>query len=185
MTESILQGPPDEQLICVTCGFCCDGTLFLHAVLQPGEKGSLPEKIEQNYRNEDGKEFFVQPCLYFSEKCTIYDRKRANVCFSYRCQLLKDFAEAKVTLPEALKIVREAMGMLNILLEEYRFISGNREDLCFMQILIELGKIQKAAGEDGSVSSEFDVLQARCNIFEALLIKHFRSTDDFEKMIMK
>ena len=25
----------------------------------------------------------------------------------------------------------------------------------------------------------------RCNIFEALLIRHFRSSEDFEKMVMR
>ena len=37
----------------------------------------------------------------------------------------------------------------------------------------------------GAQAGEADLLQARCNIFEALLIRHFRSTDDFDKLIMK
>ena len=36
--------PVIEQEICVTCGFCCDGTLFKYAVLQSGERGNLPAK---------------------------------------------------------------------------------------------------------------------------------------------
>ena len=186
MSESLKLGPPDEQLICVTCGFCCDGTLFLHAHLNPGERGSgeLPEWIEQNNIVDEGKDYFTLPCHYFCEKCTIYDRKRADVCLSFRCQLLKDFAEGKLTVTEALNIVREAMTMRNTLTEEFRRVAGASEDLCFLQLLKELGKIQKANTDGEAYGKDIDIIQARCNILEALLIKYFRSVSDFEKMIM-
>ena len=187
MTESPVQGPPDEQKICVKCGFCCDGTLFLHACLNPGERGvgDLPEWIEENSFTEDGKDYFRLPCNYFSEKCTIYDLRRAVVCGSYRCQLLKDFADGKISVNDAVETVREAMQMRKELLEQYRNISGNDGVMNFRQLLIELGKIQKSATDKGSLSMAYEMLLVRCNIFEALLIKHFRSAEDFEKMIMK
>lgn len=179
------KAPVDEQKICVTCGFCCDGTLFHHAMLKAGEQGNLPEKIEQNYHNEKGKEFFILPCLYFSEKCTIYDKKRAEICSGYRCQLLKDFAEEKVSLHDALESVTGAMKMREELMEQYRRISGNSSPIHFKQLLIELGKVMKSVPENESSGVDYNLLLARCNIFEALLIKHFRSTEYFEKMMMK
>jgi len=178
------KGPIKEQQICVTCGFCCDATLFSHAILQPGEKGTLPEKIEQNYRKEKEKEFFIQPCLYFDGECTIYGLKRANVCSSYRCQLLKDFTTKKVTQSDALEIIRGAVRMRTELIAQYRNISGNSGVINFRQLLSELGKIQKSANEGEPVNGDYEILIARCNIFEALLIKHFRSAGAFENLIM-
>ena len=169
-----------EQTICIKCGFCCDGTLFQHAHLDPGERGHLPEKIDQNSFTEEEKDFFMLPCGYFSEKCTIYDRQRANLCASYRCQLLKDFAEGKVELSDALQIVSEAMEMRAELFEQYKRISGDSRKLYFRQLLQELGKLQKAASEKEPLRMEYEILLARCNIFEALLIKHIRSAGDFE-----
>lgn len=185
MSELLEQGPPEEQLICVTCGFCCDGTLFMHAHLNPGERGNLPEKIEENRFIEEGKDYFRLPCQYFSEKCTIYDRKRADICSSYRCQLLKDFAEGKITMSEALEIISGATRMREELMEQYRAISGNNSRIPLSALLIELGKIQKSVSEGASVSSEYEMLQAQCNILEVLLIKHIRSAEDFTKMVMK
>lgn len=185
MSELLEQCPPEEQLICVTCGYCCDGTLFMHAHLNPGERGNLPEKIEENSFIEEGKDYFRLPCQYFSEKCTIYDRKRADVCSSYRCQLLKDVAEGKVSMSDALETVHEARNMRDEIMEEYRRISGNSERINFRQLLLDLWKIQEAASEGEALSMDYEILLARCNIFEALLIKHFRSAEDFEKMIMK
>ena len=182
MSESVLKGPLKEQEICVKCGFCCDGTLFLHANLNPGERGHLPEKIEQNSFSEGQKEYFWLPCHYFSEKCTIYDRKRADVCSSYRCQLLRDFAEKKITLNDALEIVMEASDMRRELLLQYKKFSGNNSEIYFRQLLLELGKIQKTIAEKEPLRLEYEILQARCNIFEALMIKHIRSAGDFDKM---
>jgi hypothetical protein len=187
MSESLVKGPPDEQNICVMCGFCCDGTLFLHACLEPGERGTgfLPFWIQENSFTESDKDYFRLPCHYFSEKCTIYDRKRAYVCGSFRCQLLKDFAEGKIFVSDAAEIVREAMQIRKELLDQYKNISGNSRDTNFRQLLVELGKTQKAATDKESTGMEYEMLLARSNIFEALLIKHFRSVEDFEKMIMK
>lgn len=179
-----LQASVEEQAICVTCGFCCDATLFLHAVLHPGEQGSLPEKIEQNYRRENDKEYFIQPCPYFNAKCTIYDSKRAIICGSYRCQLLNDYTAGKVTISEALEIVREAMTMRNSLTEQYRKLSGNSTDECFRLLMRDLGKIQNTNPGGETYNRDIDILQARCNILEALLIRHFRAERDFEKLIM-
>jgi hypothetical protein len=174
MSELPLQGAVEEQSICVRCGFCCDGTLFLHAVLNPGERGHLPEKIEQNSYSEAEKDYFKLPCQYFSEKCTIYDRARAYVCGSYRCQVLKDFSEEKIALEDALATVREAMSLRKDILEEYRRISGNYAGINFRQLLLNLGKIQAAASEEKPLSRDYE-----------MLLKHFRSAEDFEKMIMK
>lgn len=185
MSELPLQEPVEEQSICIRCGFCCDGTLFFHAHLNPGERGHLPEKIEKNSFSKEGKDYFKLPCQYFSGKCTIYDRERAYVCGSYRCQLLKDFADGKIIVPDALEVVRDAMSMRKDILEEYRRISGEDTGINFRQLLLNLGKIQKAASEEKFLSRDYEMLLARCNIFEALLIKHFRSAEDFEKMIMK
>ena len=187
MNKSFLQGPPEEQVICVSCGFCCDGTLFLHAHLDPGERsvGGLPEWIEEHSVCKDGKEYFPLPCRYFCKKCTIYHNKRANVCSSFRCQLLKDFAERKLTLDNALEVVREASRMKAELSEQYRIISGKSGSPVFRQMLLELADLQQSASFGSVNSLHYDIFVARCNIFEALLTKHIRSSEDFAKMIMR
>lgn len=178
------EAPPGEQSICVTCGFCCDGTLFAHACLLSGERGHLPEKIEQHSFSEGDNDYFRLPCDYFSAKCTIYDRTRADVCSAYRCQLLRDFAEGRVPLEEALDIVRQAILMREKLIEQYHRITGNNTDINFRQLLIELGKIQKTIPEKETAGMDIEMLVAGCNIFEALLIKNIRSASDFESLIM-
>lgn len=177
--------PENEQAVCLTCGFCCDGTLFGHAVLKAGEKGSLPALIEKNVFMIEGKDYFRLPCLYFEGKCTIYDSIRADVCGSYRCRLLADMAEGRIRQGEAHEIVRKAWLMRQEIREAYKAFSGQREELPLTVILRELRKYHERLADNDDIDSAYEVLQARCNIFEALLIMHFRPESDFENMVMK
>jgi len=183
MTFSEKTAPAAEQEICVKCGFCCDGTMFERAFLSPGERGSLPEKIEQaSYTDTDG-EYFRLPCKYFDKKCTIYTSGRANVCGEFRCQLLKDFEAGKVTLEEAVEIVEGATLMRDRLILQYKMIRGSNETTYFRNLLYEVGRIQEESSEDTPMKNEYDLLLAGCNIFEALMIKHIRSKSEFDKMM--
>jgi hypothetical protein len=183
MSADPIKGPLKEQPICVSCGFCCDGTLFLHAHLNPGERGHLPEKLEQSSYTQGDKDYFRLPCNYFSGKCTIYHIKRADVCSSYRCQLLKDFAGDKLDRNEALKIISEAKKIRKELIDQYRILSGKPGRIVFMEVLSDLGKIVSSPMEDEQAREDFEMLQTRCNIFQALLIKHFRPVGDFENIM--
>ncbi|RPA66617.1 hypothetical protein EF405_20235 [Cyclobacteriaceae bacterium YHN15] len=173
----------DEQQICISCGFCCDNTLFDNAVLQPGEKGTLPEKMEESYIKIKNQEYFKLPCFYFNGKCSIYNQKKAHICSSFRCQLLKNFEAGKITQKDAIELVRQTKQTRVELLKEYQQISGKSEVLTFREILVALGKKQKELEKKASLSMEWEIFAAKCNIFESLLIKHFKSEEDFDKMM--
>ena len=176
--------PPGEQKICVECGFCCDGTLFLHAHLNPGEKGHLPEKIEMAVYSRDGRDYFRLPCGYFDRRCTIYNQKKADICHDYRCQLLRDSAGGKISAGEALQTVREAKRMRSELFEEWRRISGSGEGVHFMGILRGMDKLNDPPHNEESTAPDRDLFVVRCNIFEALLIRHFSAAGEFAKLMM-
>jgi len=162
---------------------CCDGTLFLHASLNRGEKGNLPEKIEQNTFSESEKDYFRLPCLYFEGICSIYNKKRTNICSSYRCQLLKDFAVNKITKAAALKIVKDASAIRDDIFREYNNLSGRWEVLCFKRLPGELIKSVDFGSLSLPVIEKYNLLLGKCNILEALLIKYIRSEGDFDDLM--
>lgn len=69
--------------------------------------------------------------------------------------------------------------------ERYSSFSGCAEDLPMKRILRELGKYFERTAGSGSPDPGYELLQARCNIFEALLIKYFRPAGQFEDLVMK
>ncbi|QIP13924.1 hypothetical protein G8759_15545 [Spirosoma aureum] len=183
MKDLIVESPLNEQELCVKCGFCCDGTLFSFAVLQAGEQGDLPEKIEQSYSKEDDREFFKLPCSYFCGKCTIYDKKRASICSAFRCQLLKDFSKDKITQTNAIKIIENAAKFREEIYSLYRQIFGKDYTMSFRDLLVDLGKFGREDSENNSLNKSIELLRVKCNIFETLLIKNFKSIKNFERLL--
>ncbi|NBB22956.1 hypothetical protein GVN20_26605 [Runella sp. CRIBMP] len=180
MASNLIENPVSEQQICIKCGLCCDGTLFEHAALQAGEHGSLPEKIVDNYRKLKDEEVFLLPCHYFDGKCTIYDQKKAVVCSAFRCQLLKDFSMGQISKDNADKIVSDALKFRDEILELYKCIFEVDTKLSFRELLNEMGKMTAPPIEK---TKELALLKAKCNIYETLLIKNFKSIKTFESMI--
>jgi len=171
-----------EQLICIRCGFCCDATLFDNATLKPGEKGGLPQYMEDSYFKNEKGEYFRLPCAYFNEKCTIYDQKKAHVCSAFRCQLLKDFSKKKISQGNAKKLVKNAMTQRKEILALSEKVLNTPKNIPFRKLLVELREFINTRNETDLRNSDLDILTARCNIFEALLIRYYKSEDDFNSM---
>lgn len=67
-----------EQHLCLTCGLCCDGSLFWAVPVEAGENPPVPLDAERR---------LCQPCARFDGACTIYaDRPKA--CRSFDCRVL-------------------------------------------------------------------------------------------------
>lgn len=174
---------PDEQAICVECGMCCDGTLFLYAHLNTGERGNLPPLIEEKSYSSDGRDYFRLPCDYFSGRCTIYSLKKADVCSAFRCMLLKNYETGGISVEDAIKTVHDARAILEEITGQFYRITGYRGKAFFKEMLREMGRMQeKTAG--GTPDPDFELLLARCNILEALLIRHFLPEGEFEKYMV-
>lgn len=183
MNTVIVESPLTEQAICVKCGLCCDGTLFSHADLAAGEQGNLPEEIEKKYGVNGDYEYFTLPCSYFCGKCTIYDQKKAVVCSAFRCQLLKDVSSAKVTQDDAMKTVANTLKFREDIYEHYKQIFGRDYTLHFREMLDELGQFQYDNPAKTALTMSVDLLKMKCDIYETLLIKRFKSIKNFERMI--
>ena len=76
MTETVNQ----EQELCISCGFCCDGTLFNRARSDESEV-VLAEMLK--FKDEDGNHWIKLPCPYFEKHCKVYKQNRPHVCSSF------------------------------------------------------------------------------------------------------
>lgn len=175
--------PVAEQEICVTCGFCCDGTLFKHAILEPGEQGNLPTKIEKQYGKQNESEFFTLPCAYFDGKCTIYDQKRASICGAFRCRLLKNLSKGRVTHANALQTVAGTKALRNEIFQLYADLTGATCSPGFMGLLDELPTLHQTYAADSTKSRQVSLLVLKCGLLDTLLTKTFKSSKSFEALV--
>lgn len=172
-----------EQIICLSCGFCCDSTLFDNATVKAGEKGNLPPKIEEKYFMNESGELFRLPCPYFDGKCTIYDQRKPQICSSFRCQLLKDFASGKISREEALLLVGKANEQREDIRASARNVLGSRAgEMPFRQLLHHLHDLMDTSPGTEAKKQDLNILAGKCNILEALHIRHFKSEKDFNSM---
>lgn len=174
-----------EQEICIKCGMCCDGTLFNHAVLQKGEKKSLPPLIAKRYMLTDTGEVFKLPCPYFDKKCTIYDQEKPDVCSSFRCELLKNLSKEKTTKANATQIVENAMDLRSEIFTMYEKAYKIMEPISFRDILFDLRKRTEKNELENIKDPQLDLLMFKSNILEILLVKYFKPSEEYQKLVMK
>ena len=103
--------PTDGQNLCLSCGLCCDGTLYTHAPVDAAEPvetfRARGVRITPD-RGGKGHYELPLPCLRFENgRCRTYDCRPA-ICSSFRCHLLRRVEAGKMTLHEAQEVVQLA-----------------------------------------------------------------------------
>ncbi len=107
-----------EQAICIQCGLCCNGALFL--------KANSTEEEEKIYTKDfgfikiDDRYFFELPCKYFSDSgCIIYSTcVRPKVCSSFVCKLIRKCRRKEIDFQNAMGIAAKAVKMHRQLIDE-------------------------------------------------------------------
>ncbi len=113
--------PIQGSTLCLACGYCCSGVLHAFANLEPGESASA-EALGLSVTEEAGRVRFRLPCPLLDDKrCTVYQFQRPQVCGTYRCDLLKKYLSAELSLESALEMIER----LGVLLQELRRLAGN------------------------------------------------------------
>jgi hypothetical protein len=171
----------EEQEICLSCGICCDGTLYNKANLYPGEKGTLPEEIENSYFKIENAEYFRLPCSYFFDKCTIYNLKKAMVCNGFKCKLLGLFSKEKILKIDALKIVNNVKEFRKEIADLAYIKCNIHKGRSFKILQAEISEIKES---QSAFNPDIEIIIGKCLILEILLTKYFLSQIDFDKMII-
>lgn len=102
---------PDQ--LCLSCGLCCDGTLFRDVELQPGDDaaklGALGLPIPRSALRAPR---FAQPCaaLCADLRCRVYADRPAR-CRQFECAVFKAVASGELEPPAALKTIRQTRQM--------------------------------------------------------------------------
>ncbi|MCF0073223.1 YkgJ family cysteine cluster protein [Dyadobacter sp. CY261] len=96
----------DVSDLCVSCGMCCDGTLFNTARIQDDKDRKLADSLDLITGGQEDKLYFKMPCPHFAGCCSIYDRNRPQICSMFFCNPLKKFQRGEQGFLEATQQVR-------------------------------------------------------------------------------
>lgn len=162
----------DEHDICISCGFCCDRTLFDVAKL--GEEEVLRDKFIDIETRVNDVRFFKLPCPYFDKKCTIYHEKKPDICSKFKCMLLRNAIKGEITKENAMRAIDNARTLRDEILDEYERLKGKR--ITFREVFVESFK-----NPEFDENQELKLLKYRANLLDILLTKHFKSDELFRE----
>lgn len=97
-----------QQSLCLSCGLCCDGTLFGKVPLKPSDILPPLEAAGIEIQSKETKKSFKQPCVAFQKNCCQVYADRPTNCRKYRCELLKNYESGNILWEEAVKKVNRA-----------------------------------------------------------------------------
>jgi Fe-S-cluster containining protein len=92
------------ERLCVSCGLCCDGSLFADLELAGAREALAAEAMGLEVDEADdarGGMVLVQPCAALKgRRCTVY-KFRPKCCRTFECGLLQRVKRGLVSLEEA------------------------------------------------------------------------------------
>jgi hypothetical protein len=162
---------PEAQDLCLACGLCCDGTLFGQTNLSPQNDTAALSARGVGFVSDPAKPALKQPCVaYINCACSIYaDRPRA--CRQFRCALLRQLKENKISQDEALDVVRKALTLRDDVKRQMRAVFT--EDHCNFD---EFSRRLRSRWKDATSAEARESVSAVFQSFAALwffVTKHF------------
>lgn len=89
------------QELCLSCGICCDGTLFGGVNLKAGDLLAPLQAGGILIQTKETQQSFKQPCAAHRQGCCQVYADRPSTCRTYRCELLKKYEDGVVSWTEA------------------------------------------------------------------------------------
>ena len=98
------------EVLCQSCGLCCDGSLFSRVPLGVAEQ--VPEEKLAVVTNALGGRHVPQRCAALSgTACQVYT-ERPLACRRYECLLFGALRGGEVSLVDALEVVQRAQAIV-------------------------------------------------------------------------
>jgi Fe-S-cluster containining protein len=179
MTAKDSNGSIPEE-ICLTCGLCCNGTIFADVALQPGDNvdqlesagmvlcgGSRQKTAAENHAR------FSQPCAAFDGcRCRVY-QQRPQHCRTFECLLLKSVKAGAREAKAALSIIRSARDQADRVWRLLRELEDTDEDLPLKARFERTSKRLEQRGCDDRSASMYGELTLTLHALNLLLSESF------------
>ena len=137
-----------SQSLCLTCGLCCDGTLFSSVRLKPDDEVAPLRAVGISFISNGEANEFKQPCAAYKNcTCAVY-ANRPRKCRTYKCELLKSFERAEISYGSALEIINKIISIKNEVNALARAASTNTQSAEQIILLMEKWSTDRSIGAE-------------------------------------
>lgn len=155
--------------LCLSCGLCCDGTLYEHAKVHEGEAAQTELAGFKVQKGDRKRSTFLFPCHNLDGKCcTAYERWRPKVCSSFFCEVQKRTAAGECTETEAMGLIANALSCRAQIMESVPKGSS---------FTVARQRFDSIANTSEALAPEDARLVVRMFVLERFLDKHFRKPE--------
>lgn len=160
--------------LCVTCGMCCDGTLFHIVRMQPSDSVSALNVLGLKLKKKKGQNCIEQPCpMLKQQQCSIYVG-RPERCRLFECELLKRLANESITEANAAITISEARRQVTEILDLIEKC-GHHNKRQPLTIRYDRVMAQPVSEDwDPSDVKKREELKVRMRVLQSLLAEAFR-----------
>lgn len=160
--------------LCVTCGICCDGTLFHIVRMQPSDSVGALNVLGLKLKKKKGQNCIEQPCpMLKQQQCSIY-AGRPERCRLFECELLKRLANESITEANAAITITEARRQVTEILDLIEKC-GHHNKRQPLTIRYDRVMAQPVSEDwDPSEVKKREELKVRMRVLQSLLAETFR-----------
>jgi Fe-S-cluster containining protein len=156
MNFSFVERPED---LCLSCGMCCDGTLYDFVKLEPGDDVQKLKELGLPVAVSRGKVPVArvsQPCagLCANRTCGVYS-VRPRQCAIFECGVLKDLKAGRVSFAAALRQVKTTRRLSDRVRRLLRELGDADERRALGERFHRTSERLEAGGIDDSAKAKF------------------------------
>ena len=167
------------EKLCLTCGLCCDGTLFGHVKLGPRDDAKklkalgLPVSVT---RSAKPVTHFRQPCaaLCADRTCRVY-ADRPSQCRSFECGVFKDAAAGRIKPTTALRLVKQARKQADGVRQLLRQLGDTDEQVALDERFRRTERRMETRRVDAATADTFAELGLAMHAFTLLTHERFHT----------
>lgn len=162
---------PAESDLCLSCGMCCDNTMFGRVIVEEDEARTIRPLGIEVIEYDDGELSFNQPCPRLCDKkCQVY-KARPWTCESYVCETIKQLRASSID-------AAGAQHRIDTVLEAKAVLARQAGDVDLFEYRNEVTD----ALEEGEPASAIENCTPELVRLETLLNQWFR-TGDYAKVV--
>lgn len=158
--------------LCMSCGLCCDGTLFPYGFIRDEADRKVAEDLGLPVTEIREKLLFKLPCTCFSGSCTAYDKPRPYTCSAFFCPPIKKYRSGEQAFEDAeqqVRLFREHRDKLVKVASQFPELA----DLSFTA----LRDLLEESAEDETYVSKYRQLYLMLFIFRDIYSRYFKPAD--------
>ncbi len=170
------------ESLCLSCGLCCDGTLFDNVRLGEGEDAERLKKrglLVAYSRAKAPVAFVRQPCpaLGADRACCVYSDRPAQ-CRAFECRVFKDAQAGRMTSDAAQRVVARARRKAEQIRGLLRRLGDTEESLSLGKRFRRVERRMESGSADEAAAGDFAALGLALHQLDLLAHRSFYTTDE-------